>query len=64
MPCGPVRSTLKKSTADEAESDVFSFAGGADLVNGMAGLALMWSTPWRAAMVVAAEAWREGGWRS
>jgi len=54
---------MRKPTAVEAESDIFSFAGGSDLAFGMTGLALMWSTPWRAAMVIATEALRESGTR-
>lgn len=63
MPSGSTTANMRKPTAVEAESDIFSFAGGSDLAFGMTGLALMWSTPWRAAMVIATEALRESGTR-
>lgn len=54
MPCGPI-TTGKKVRADESILDPFSYSQTSALMQGWANMAIMFSAPMRAAMVVADE---------
>ncbi|MEM1345122.1 MAG: hypothetical protein AAGI34_11155 [Pseudomonadota bacterium] len=54
----PARS--KDQTASQTYAEPFSFADPAAMLQGFGMVAMMWAAPWRAAMVVAEEAMREG----
>lgn len=62
MPCGPA-SGVGSAPSQEDGSDPFAFRPEAPIAHGLHAMTLFWSAPWRAAMIVAGEALREGSRR-
>lgn len=57
MVCGPANSGVGSDRREQA-GDAFSFGADHGMMRGMTAMAQVWALPWRAAMIVASEAFR------